>query len=120
MWKFISNLFGRLVYNGIRGIVTNKREIRGKHMKKRTRGITGIALGLVAGGLLFSQVPQNRSTVTDSVVKPASGQTAVQLTDTTGKGHVAVKTQTTTSQAGKTVSRETTTMTGRQSQDVNK
>ncbi|WP_125583385.1 hypothetical protein [Levilactobacillus cerevisiae] len=89
-------------------------------MKKKFRGIGGILLGLVAGGLLFSQVPQNQSTVTDSVVQPASGQTAVQL-DTTGKGHVAVKTQTTTSQAGKTVSRQTTTVSqGQRQQNANK
>ncbi|WP_203640021.1 hypothetical protein [Levilactobacillus wangkuiensis] len=90
-------------------------------MTKKFRGISGVMLGLVAGGLLFSQVPQNSSTVTDSVVQPTSGQTAVQL-DTTGKGHVAVKTQTTTSQAGKTVSRQTTTVSqpGHRQQDMNK
>ncbi|MCI1554380.1 MAG: hypothetical protein LKH74_10715 [Levilactobacillus sp.] len=89
-------------------------------MTKKTRGISGVLLGLVVGGVLFSQVPQSQSTVTDSVVQPASGQTAVQL-DTAGKGHVAVKTQTTTSQAGKTVSRQTTTMTqGHRQQDMHK
>ncbi|AKP64508.1 hypothetical protein FC99_GL001116 [Levilactobacillus koreensis JCM 16448] len=78
-------------------------------MKKRARGISGLLIGLVAGGLLFAQTPRNQSTVTDSVVQPTSGQTMVKLSSQTGKGHVQIKTQKTTSQAGKTVSRQTTT-----------
>ncbi|UIF28818.1 hypothetical protein KB236_09810 [Levilactobacillus brevis] len=80
-------------------------------MKKRLRGIGGLLIGLVAGLLLFVQPPHNQSTITDSVVKPTSGQTAVQVTNTTGSGHVEIKTQTTTSQEGKMVSRQTTTTT---------
>ncbi|GEO74828.1 hypothetical protein FD30_GL001013 [Levilactobacillus namurensis DSM 19117] len=80
-------------------------------MKKLIREVGGLLVGFVAGFLLFGMQPtQTRSTVTDSVVQPASGQTAVQLDSQTGKkGHVEMKTQTTTSQAGKTVSRETST-----------
>ncbi|MCT4486382.1 hypothetical protein [Levilactobacillus parabrevis] len=78
-------------------------------MKKRIRGVCGLFVGLVFGLLLFAQPPRNQSTITDSVVKPTSGQTAVQVTNTTGSGHVEIKTQTTTSQEGKTVSRQTTT-----------
>ena len=85
------------------------REIRGKHMKKKIRGICGLLIGIVVGLVLFVQPPQNQSTITDSVVKPTSGQTAVQVTNTTGSGHVEIKTQTTTSQEGKMVSRQTTT-----------
>lgn len=83
------------------------------NMKKIIRGISGLVVGLVAGFFLWgTHADQNQSTVTDSVVQPTSGQTAVQLTDSSGRhGHVEMKTQTTTSQAGKTVSRETTTMT---------
>ncbi|WP_367295798.1 hypothetical protein [Levilactobacillus yonginensis] len=81
-------------------------------MKKSIRGIVGLLIGLVLGAFLFIQAPKSQSTVTDSVVQPTSGQTAVQLSNGgKGKGHVAVKTQTTTSQAGKTVSRQTTTTT---------
>lgn len=80
-------------------------------MKKQIKGISGVLIGLVVGGFAFSlQTTPTRSTVTDSVVQPTSGQTAVQLTSSRGrKGHVEIKTQTTTSQAGKTVSRQTTT-----------
>ncbi|WP_341779116.1 hypothetical protein [Levilactobacillus sp. HBUAS70063] len=80
-------------------------------MKKKVRGVCGLLIGIVVGLLLFAQPPRNQSTVTDSVVKPTSGQTAVQVTNTTGSGHVEIKTQTTTSQEGKTVSRQTTTTT---------
>lgn len=81
-------------------------------MKKSIRGACGLLVGLVMGFLLFGiQTTQTRSTVTDSVVQPTSGQTAVQLDSQAGKkGHVEMKTQTTTSQAGKTVSRQTTTV----------
>lgn len=80
-------------------------------MKKMIREVGGLLAGLVLGILLFGvQTTSPRSTVTDSVVQPTSGQTAVQLDSQTGKkGHVEMKTQTTTSQAGKTVSRQTTT-----------
>ncbi|KRN02670.1 hypothetical protein FD13_GL001664 [Levilactobacillus senmaizukei DSM 21775 = NBRC 103853] len=83
-------------------------------MKKLTRGINGLLVGLVAGGLFFIQPVHQRPTVTDSVVQPTSGQTAVQLSDGTHKGHVQMKTQKTTSQAGKTVSRQTTTVSNAQ------
>ncbi|MCH5465596.1 hypothetical protein [Levilactobacillus tujiorum] len=78
-------------------------------MKKKIRGLCGLLIGIIVGLLLFAQPPRNQSTITDSVVKPTSGQTAVQVTNTTGRGHVEIKTQTTTSQEGKTVSRQTTT-----------
>lgn len=80
-------------------------------MKKIIREVGGLLVGLVVGLCLFGlQTTQTRSTVTDSVVQPTSGQTAVQLdSQDVKKGHVEMKTQTTTSQAGKTVSRETTT-----------
>jgi len=81
-------------------------------MKKIIRGVCGLLAGAIMGFFLFGlQTTQTRSTVTDSVVQPTSGQTAVQLDSQTGKkGHVEMKTQTTTSQAGKTVSRQTTTV----------
>lgn len=79
-------------------------------MNRRIRGISGLLIGLIVGLIIFGHPSENRSTITDSVVQPTSGQTVVQITNkTTGHGHVEIKTQTTTSQAGKTVSRQTTT-----------
>ncbi|QMU08752.1 hypothetical protein [Levilactobacillus suantsaii] len=86
-------------------------------MKKKIRGMSGLLLGLVLGFFLWGGIhtAPTQSTVTDSVVQPTSGQTAVRLDSTSGHhGQVEMKTQTTTSQAGKTVSRETTKMTPQQ------